>query len=155
MTLTATDPQGLSASTSITITVTPPPENFPPQIYSTTLSPSKEKYEEGYAWTTDFSLSVSAGDPEDDTPLSYVWKATAFRPKSTTPYQSDVTIGLAPAFTWTPSTQNPTMFGTYGQLGNDCYDGQTVRISVEVSDNLGNKSTKILPDIKVYRCLFE
>jgi len=154
LTLTATDPQGLSASASVTITVTAPPTNFPPHVISTSFLPSQKNYEDGYTWTTALSISASAEDAEGDLPLSYVWKATSYRPKSTTPHASDVTIGASNAITWTPSS-TPAMFGAFGDFGNDCYDGQTVRISVEVSDNLGNKTTRTLPDIRVYRCTLD
>ena len=152
LTLTATDPEGASSSTSITLTVTPPPPNFPPNIVSMTRLPQQPTYAGGFAWDTTQSLGVNANDPEGDNPITYVWKATSFRPNSTTPYASNVTIGTSANVSWTPSA-TAGFLGAAADLGNDCYDGQTVRIRVEASDSLGNKRTRTLPDIKVFRCI--
>jgi hypothetical protein len=154
LTLRATDPQGETTSTSVTINVTAPPTNFPPTIGTTTRTPTAVNYDAGFGWTTPFTLTTSATDPEGNTPISYVWKATSFRPKTTTAFVSDVTLGSSTSITWTPST-TPTLFGTFADFGNDCYSGQTVRVRVEATDSLGNKSTKTLPDFTVYRCILE
>lgn len=53
---------------------------------------------------------------------------------------------------WTPS-DNPTLLGILRFFGSSCYDGQIVRITLEATDSLGNKSTRTLRDVKVYRCI--
>lgn len=153
LTLTSTDTLGAASSASVTITVTPPPTNFPPVIGTTSRTPAVKNYDAGFTWTTPFTLTSSATDPEGNTPITYVWKATSFRPNSTTvAYASNVTLGSSASMTWTPSS-TPSLFGTFAQLGNDCYSGQTVRVRVEATDSLGNKTTSTLPDFKVYRCI--
>ncbi len=155
ITLLASDSQSLASSTAVSVTVTAPPVNFPPSIGATTRTPTQVTYNgDGFPWQTAFTLATTATDPEGNTPLTYVWKATTFRPQTSTVYASNVTIGSSASATWTPSS-TPSLFGAFAELGNACYQGQTVRVSVEVSDSLGNTSTRTLPDFKVYRCILE
>lgn len=156
LTLTATDAQGQTTSASVNVVVAAPPVNYPPITSSTTTLPPINYDGQGYVWTTPLSLSATATDPESNNPITYEWRATSFRPNSTTPFASNVTIGSSASFTWTPSSANPAMFGDFATFGNDCYHGQTVRISVRARDSLGNTSNPVnLPDIKVYRCILE
>ncbi|MBX3263750.1 MAG: S8 family serine peptidase [Labilithrix sp.] len=155
ITLFASDSQSLASSTTVSVTVTAPPVNYPPTIGATTRTPTQVTYNgDGFPWQTAFSLSTSASDPEGNTPITYLWKATSFRPKTTTVYASNVTIGSSDSVTWTPSS-TPSLFGAFADLGNDCYQGQTVRVVVEATDSLGNTSTRTLPDFKVYRCTLD
>jgi hypothetical protein len=153
LTLSATDPQGLNATATVSITVTPPPTNLPPVITLGSLPPVN--YSDGYDWVGPIAVTASATDPEGNTPISFTWKATSFRPNSTTVYASNVTIAGPSAtanLNWTPQN-TPTLFGGEAQFGNDCYDGQVVRVVLEATDSLGNRSTRALPDIKVFRCI--
>lgn len=156
LTLSATDAQGQTTSSAVNVTVTAPPMNHPPTASSTTTLPPVNYDGQGYAWSTPFALSATATDPEGDAPITYEWKATSFRPNSTTPFAENVTIGTSASFSWTPSTASAAMFGDFATFGNDCYDGQTVRISVRAKDSLGNTSNPVnLPDIEVYRCILQ
>ena len=150
LTMTATDTQGQSTSASVMVTVTAPPANFPPVIGTTSLPPPN--YEAGYKASTVLPLRSSATDPEGNTPITYVWKATSFVPKSTTViHRSNITVGTSNSVDWTPAS-TAGFIGNTADFGNDCYDGQTVRIRVEATDSLGNTSSKTLPDIRVYAC---
>jgi hypothetical protein len=156
LTLSATDAQGLTTTATVNVEVTAPPTNYPPSASSTTTLPPVNYDGQGYGWSTPFALSATATDPEGNAPITYEWKATSLHPNSTTPFMSSVAIGTSASFTWTPSSTSPAMFGDFAALGNDCYDGQVVRISVRAKDSLGNTSTPVnLPDIKVYRCILE
>jgi hypothetical protein len=154
LTLSATDPQGLSATpATVLISVSAPPSNNPPTITLGSLPPTN--YGSGYAWDGPIGVSASATDPEGNTPISFTWKATSLRPNSSTVYASNVVIAGPSAsanLNWTPQN-NPSLLGDFAQFGNDCYDGQIVRLVLEATDSLGNRSTRALPDIRVYRCI--
>lgn len=156
LTLSATDGQGQTTVATVNVTVTAPPINSPPTASSTTTLPPVNYDGQGYEWSTPLPLSATASDPEGNAPITYEWKATSFRPNSTTPFAENVTIGSSASLGWTPSTTSPSMFGDFATFGNACYYGQTVRISVRAKDSLGNTSNPVtLPDIKVYRCILE
>jgi len=153
LTLSAADPQGLSATATVSLAVTPPPSNLPPVITTGALPPTN--YNGGYAWDAPISVAAGATDPEGNNPISYAWRATSFRPNSTTVWAADVTV-QGPAATaglsWTPAS-HPALFGDFADFGIDCYDGQTVRLTLRATDGLGNTATKTLPDVKVFRCI--
>jgi hypothetical protein len=155
LTLAASDPQGIRSTATVTITVTAPPANLPPSLSAGALSPAPN-YSGGYAWDTTLTAAAAATDPEGNTPISFTWKATSFRPKSTVAFVTELTVeGPSTAtgnLSWRPDS-TPSLLGDFGALGNDCYDGQTVRLTVEATDSLGNKSTRTLPDIKIFRCI--
>ena len=151
LTLRASDPEGLTTTANVTITVSPPPTNFPPTIAAGALSPAPG-YEGGYEWTTPLAISASATDPEGNAPITYVWKATTQRPNATTVFASDVVVGTSANLAWTPSS-TPALFGDFGALGNACYDGQTVLLRLEATDSLGNTSSRSFAAFKVYRCV--
>lgn len=159
LTLTATDPQGLSTSVSVSITINPAPANLPPNITLGSLSPASPNYIDGYSWSTRLTATGSATDPEGNTPITYTWRATSFRPNSTTVWRSNITLSTSTTsgnLDWTPSSFNPSnLIGDFGDFGNDCYDGQVVRLTLTATDSLGNSSTRSLPDIKVYRCTLD
>ena len=155
LTLSATDAQGMTSTTSVAITVTAPPVNHPPTVQLTTTLPAVDYDGSGYKWTTSFPIAASATDPEDDVPITFEWRATSYRPNSTTVYASDVTLASSASFAWTPSSTE-ALFGSFAELGNDCYSGQIVRISVRATDNLGNTSApRSLPDLRIYRCTLD
>ena len=151
LTLRATDPEGATTTTTVAITVTPPPTNLPPAITAGMLGPAPD-YSGGYAWTTTLQVEASASDPENNTPITYVWKATSRRPNSATVYASDVTVGTNANLSWTPSA-TPALFGDFAALGNACYDGQVVLLRLEATDSLGNRSTRAFATFKVFRCI--
>ncbi len=156
LTLSASDPQGLTASASVSITVNPAPANLPPSITLGSLSPSTPNYTDGYRWTTRLTAPASATDPEGNTPITHIWRATSFRPSSFTPWRSNVTLSTSTTsgnLDWTPSLNNPSnLIGGFADFGNACYQGQVVRLTLIARDALGNESSRSLPDIKVYRC---
>ncbi|HEY7884414.1 MAG TPA: S8 family serine peptidase, partial [Cellvibrionaceae bacterium] len=157
ITLRATDPQGLSSSDTVTITVSPAPANLPPTMSMGSLSPAVNNYGDGYNWTTTLTANASATDPEGNNPITYIWRATSFLPDSSTEWRSDVQLSSSTSsgnLNWTPSGNNINdLLGSFAQLGNDCYSGQVVRFTLEARDSLGNSSYQALPDIKVYRCI--
>jgi hypothetical protein len=153
LTLSAVDPQGLPASASVAVIVTAPPTNLPPNI--TLGSVPAPNYSGGYAWDVAIAVTASATDPEGNNPITYVWKATSYQPNSTAVYASAVVVsgpGSTAGLNWNPSA-TPSLLGDFGALGNACYDGQIVRLTLEASDSLGNRSIKSLADIKVFRCI--
>ncbi len=159
LTLSSTDPQGLSSSATVTITINPAPANLPPVITLGSLSPAVNYNGDGYSWETTLSATASATDPEGDTPITYIWRATSFRPNSTIVWRSDVVLSTSTTsgnLSWTPSSNNPdSLLGDFANLGNDCYSGQVIRLTLEARDSdlpAGNPSFRTLPDIKVYRC---
>lgn len=153
ITVTATDTQGQTTTASVNVTVVPPPTNLPPVVTLSTTFPATT-YDKGYPWTEARSLSATAADPESNNPITWEWRATSFQPNSTTTvYASDVPLGTSSSLTWTPSS-TPALLGDFGALGNACYNGQVVRISVRAKDSLGNASAwSVLPDIRLYRCI--
>ncbi|MBU2887768.1 S8 family serine peptidase [Gilvimarinus agarilyticus] len=157
LTLRATDPQGLSSSDTVTITVSPAPANLPPTISMGSISPGINYNGDGYTWSTTLTANASATDPEGNNPITYIWRATSFEPNSATEWRSNVQLSSSASsgnLSWTPSSSNPSdLIGSYAQLGNDCYSGQVVRLTLEARDSLGNSSFQSLPDIKVYRCI--
>jgi serine protease len=154
--LTATDSQGLAvfAPPGRLINVVDPPVNLPPNINLGTLPPLT--YSDGYAWDVAIPITASATDPENNTPITYRWTATTYRPNSATLFAGPTFIqgfSTTSNLNWTPFLSNPTMFGTFTDFGNPCYDGQTVKLVLEAKDSLGNISSITLPNITVFRCI--
>ncbi len=155
LTLTATDAQGLTASQSVTISVSAPPANLPPTI---TLGgwPTVNYNSDGFVWDTPFSVSASATDPEGNTPISFTWKATSYMPGSTsTIFASNVVLSgpsTSAGLAWTPNA-TPSLLGDFSSLGNACYNGQLVSVWLEATDSLGNTRSLSMPTIRVYRCI--
>lgn len=158
LTLTATDPQGLSTTASVSITINPAPANLPPDITLGSLSPGINYNSDGYTWTTPLSASASATDPEGNTPITYTWRATSFAPggSTSTVFASNVVVSgpttISGNLAWTPSN-TPSLFAACSVT--NAYNGQIVRLTLTATDSLGNSSTRSLPDIKVYRCTLD
>jgi serine protease len=154
--LNATDSQGLAvfAPPGRTINVIDPPVNLPPNINLGALPPLT--YSDGYAWDVAIPITASATDPENNTPITYRWTATTYRPNSATLFAGPTVIqnfSTTSNLNWTPFLSNPTMFGTFADFNNACYDGQTVKLVLEAKDSLGNTSSITLPNITVFRCI--
>ena len=156
--LTATDSQGLTnfAPPGRLITVVDPPLNLPPNINLGALPPLT--YSTGYGWDQPIPIPASATDPEGNTPITYRWTATTYRPNSATVFAGPNIIQDFSKFsnlTWTPNAikADAAMFGTFADFGNDCYDGQPVKLVLEAKDSLGNTSSITLPNITVFRCI--
>jgi hypothetical protein len=136
------------------ITVVDPPANLPPNITLGALPPTN--YSGGYAWDAVIPITASATDPEGNTPIQYRWTATTYRPNSSTVYAGPTVIqnwSTTGNLNWTPSVGSAVMFGSYAEFGDDCYQGQPVKLVLEAKDSLGNTSSLTLPNIKVYRCI--
>lgn len=102
LTLTATDPQGASASDTVTVNVVTPPPNLPPFVHI--INPHDHA-----VLPTDqpIALAGSATDPEGATDLTYSWTVQL---GNGTP----VVVGNALNGSWTPSdTYNFASEGTY------------------------------------------
>lgn len=159
ITLTGTDAQGLTTSTSVLVTITPPPTNLPPTVTTSPLpTPNYETSQPwaGYEWSSTVFLSGSAVDPEGNTPITYRWIATSYVPYNPTAssnpavFLADVLIGTAPGLVWVPQI-TPSLFVT--SCTGDAYWGQVVRVRLEATDSLGNSASRSLPDLWVYRCI--
>jgi len=90
ITLTGTDPQGLSDTASVTFSVADPPANLPPTVRVTSPENGGEIMFEA------MTLAGTATDPEDDTPLSFEWTASLDD-------GAPVVVGSAATVTWTPA----------------------------------------------------
>jgi len=159
LTFRATDPQGLSGTASVTIEITDPPPNRPPDITTFgPLSPSTPNYERGFRWDTTFTAPASATDPEGDNPITYIWRATSYRPDNdSVVWRSNVVLSTSTTsgnLNWKPSSNNPNnLLGDFSVFGNACYNGQLVRLELVARDSRGNESTRSFPSIRIYRCL--
>lgn len=161
LTLRATDPQGLSSTTSVTITITDPPPNLPPNITTFgPLSPSTPNYSGGFTWDTRFTAPASATDPEGDNPITYIWRATSYRPDNdSVVWRSNVELSRSTTsgnLDWTPSSNNPSdlLVGHSSSLpGSACYNGQLVRLELVARDSGGRESIRSFASIRIYRCI--
>ena len=160
LTLRATDPQGLSGTASVEIDITDPPPNRPPEI--TTFGPlsasSGSEYARGFRWDATFTAPASATDPEGDTPITYIWRATSYRPDNdSVVWRSNVVLSTSTTsgnLNWQPSSNNPNnLLGDFSVFGNACYNGQLVRLELVARDSRGNESTRSFPSIRIYRCI--
>jgi serine protease len=138
---------------NVRVNVVAPPANLPPVVSATLLTAPDYDNNTRYNWATPLGLSGTATDPEGNNPLSYVWKATSFTPNTRTVFRSNVQIGTGPTLSWTPM-DTPSLFGTAANFGETaCQDGQTVRLTLEVTDSLGNKGTAAVREFTVVRCI--
>jgi subtilisin family serine protease len=161
LTLRATDPQGLSSTTSVSITITDPPPNLPPNITTFgPLSPSTPNYSGGFTWDTRFTAPASATDPEGDNPITYIWRATSYRPDNdSVVWRSNVVLSTSTTsgnLDWTPSSNNPSdlLVGHSSSLpGSACYNGQLVRLELVARDSGGRESIRSFASIRIYRCI--
>lgn len=153
ITLTATDPHGDSASVSRSVNVSERPGNYAPNV---TVGPlPRLNYAWGYASDLPLTVSATATDPEGDTPLTFRWYVTTYQPNSTTAvYSARAPLGASSptgSLSWLPD-DTPSLFGTFDSLGNDCYQGQTVQLELEVTDRLGHMQSTAMPLFKVFVC---
>jgi subtilisin family serine protease len=153
LTMRASDPEGLGSTRTVGITITPPPDNFPPDISLGSLPPIN--IQDGYNGDIALTVNGTATDREGDNPISFTWKATSFIPDSETVFSNSSTISGPNDngnLNWKPNNSLEIM-GDFGDFGNDCYNGQVVRLTLEATDSAGKKNTSSLPDIKIYRCI--
>ncbi len=114
LTLTATDPQSLQSTQSITVNVVAPPNNLPP-----TVSISSPQNGINIGLFDPLTLSGSATDPEGNTPLSYEWIVNFG--------SGNVIVGTSPNLSWTPDNTIPVQ----------CDKRWNIRISLRVTDSFG------------------
>ncbi len=127
LTMTATDPQGLSHSRNVTVTVVAPPSNLPPTV---TISSPQNGIDSGPF--TPLALSGTAIDPEGNNPISYQWAVNWGEGAG------DVVVGDTPSLSWTPSDHLDT---NEDHIWN-------VRITLEATDSLGQIGNDFV-DIRV------
>ncbi len=114
LTLTATDPQGLSQSQTVSVNVVPPPSNLPP-----TVSISSPQNGIDIGLFDPISLNGSAVDPEGNNPLSYRWIINFG--------DGDVVVGNTQSMSWTPEDD----------IEPNCDSTWDIRITLEATDSLG------------------
>jgi serine protease len=158
ITLSGIDRQGLTASASVSVVITAPPSNLPPEVGYMTTYPAYNfevgKPWVGYTWSTAFRFTGSARDPEGDVPIAYRWIATSYAPGLATDpavFRSEVVIGTEQVLDWEPQN-TPTLFTS--ECVGDAYWGQLVRLRVEATDALGNVGFRNLREMRIYRCIF-
>ncbi len=128
LTLTATDPQGLSSSQTVTVNVTSPPSNLPPAV---TITSPQNGLDIGLF--DPIVLSGSATDPEGHTPITYEWVVNFGT--------GNIVVGNTPTLSWTPEDTIPvecdktwdiriTLRATdaFGQTGSDFVDVRAILI---------------------------
>ncbi len=91
LTLSATDPQGASATDTVTVNVVAPPPNLPPFVHIT--GPHDHA---NVPYDQPIALTGGATDPEGATDLTYAWTVQLGN-------GAPVTVGNAPTGSWTPS----------------------------------------------------
>ncbi|MCA9839554.1 MAG: S8 family serine peptidase [Trueperaceae bacterium] len=121
----ATDPEGASDSTSVTITVLEPPENLAPDVIITNP-------ENGLRLTSiseALALNANVNDPENDTPLNYEWRASIIN----APFPETVVIGSSQNLEWIPQDTFTFDGGFY-----------LIRLSLIVTDVQGNIGSDVI-----------
>jgi PKD repeat protein len=121
LTLTATDPQGLTNAqpTTVQVNVVEPQGNLPPFV---NITNPKDFANIGRDET--ITLSASVSDPENTTPLSYQWTVKVGNANPTV-------LGSTPTVQWKPSQSiNFSNEGTY-----------RVELRLNVTDPAGNTGT--------------
>lgn len=114
LTLTATDPQGLSHSETVTINVVTPPDNLPPTVNVT--SPQNGII---VGLFDELTLSGSAVDPEGHNPVSFIW--------SVNDGGGEIVVGNSETITWIPEDSFPF----------ECDKTWDIRISLTATDAFG------------------
>ncbi len=122
LTLTATDAQGVSDTATTNLTVVDPPQNLPPTVRVTSPA-NNAKVFNGERLT----LSSTATDPENATPLTYEWTVSL---EGATP----IVVGNAPSVQWTPSDSFD-----FSNEGNYVF-----QVRLNVTDPQGNKGTDFI-----------
>jgi serine protease len=122
LTLTGTDPQGATGTATVSINVSDPPPNLPPAVRIT--SPADNA---SINVNETMTLSGTATDPENQTPLTYQWTVKLND-------GSPIEVGTDPSVQWKPSD-------TYDFSGEGTY---RLEIRLNVTDPQGNTGTDFL-----------
>jgi serine protease len=125
LTLTAIDLQGATDTATVSMSVIDPPANLPPAVRIT--SPADNA---SINVNEAMTLSGTATDPENQTPLTYQWTVKLNN-------GSPIVVGNQPSVQWKPSD-------TYNFNGEGSY---TLEIRLNVTDPQGNTGT----DFKVFQ----
>jgi hypothetical protein len=125
LSLTATDPQGLSTTETVSITVVEPPDNLPPAV---NVSSPQNGIDIGFFDT--LTLNGSATDPEGNTPLTFEWVVNWG--------EGDVVVGTTQSMTWSPDDT----------IDFECDTTFNIRITLRVTDALGRPGTDFV-DVRV------
>ncbi len=161
LTLTARDPDGSATHATVSLSVGVAPVNYPPVVTVGGL-PAQLYNGDGLTWDQELDVTASATDPEGDTPLTYQWFVTTYQPLSTTAvYGFTTQVSTSQNLAWTPQLDAPSLFGDFAALGNACYQGEYVKLEVQVTDSLGHATRRTvadpasgtLPKLKIYRCV--
>lgn len=112
--LTATDPQGLSTTETVTVSVVEPPNNLPPAV---SVTSPQNGIDIGFFEVLTFN--GTAVDPEGNTPLSYEWIVNFG--------EGDVVVGTTQSMTW--MAEDTIEF--------ECDKTWDIRITLRVTDSLG------------------
>ncbi|MDX2472903.1 MAG: S8 family serine peptidase [Candidatus Krumholzibacteria bacterium] len=115
LSLTVTDPQGLSTSETVAISVVAPPDNLPPAV-----SVSSPQNGLDVNFFDPLNLVGSATDPEGNTPLSYEWVVNFGT--------GNIVIGTGPTLSWAPEDT----------ITFECDKTWDIRLTLRVTDSFGS-----------------
>jgi len=124
LTLKATDPQGLSESKQVLVSIVAPPDNLPPAVSIT--SPQNGVTINIFELV---DLSGNATDPEGNNPLTYEWSVNWGEGK--------VVIGNSPTISW----------DAFVTLNAECDGRWDIRATLKATDSLGASGTDFV-DLK-------
>lgn len=122
LTLTGTDPQGATGTATVSMSVIDPPPNLPPAVRITSPAADAPIFV-----NETMTLSGTATDPENQTPLTYQWTVKLND-------GSPIEVGTDPSVQWKPSD-------TYDFSGEGSY---RLEIRLNVTDPQGNTGTDFL-----------
>jgi hypothetical protein len=130
ITMTVQDPQGLTGTAEVTVTVEDRPADLPPVASFTIGSTGTPPL---YDWQSTFTFTGTASDAENDTPFTYRWTATALTEAGEV-QGAALDLGTAATVTWRPFDDYAFFFGS-GLC--QAVNGQRVRVRLSVTDSAG------------------
>ncbi len=131
--LTVVDTQGASVDALVDLTVTPPPLNYGPNVtINAPVGPGPGRMD---AYNEDVLLTLSgmAVDPEGNTPITYVWKATSYRADNSV-VAGPLQVATGPSSSWRSFVTTPAL----RDYASCITTGTRVVLTLEATDALNN-----------------